>query len=256
MFEHWIRRGWQVGGSMAAVALLALGTAQSISAMSHEEYTTVERFDATALRLVKIDNSAAGTVRVVGSDTDEVTVRTEVSDGLQKTSHREAVDGEMLVLESKCPLLTSFCEVRYEVEMPEELAVTVWSPASVTVEDVTGDVTVDTDESIDVARLGGRFDARAVSGSINARDLRSSDVVAEAPDGSMVLDFAEAPLAVRAGSTGGSIEVVVPEGPETYRVDARTTDGETSTQVNNGPDGDRTITAATTDGDVRIRYRT
>lgn len=256
MYELWIRRGWQIGGSTVAVVLLVFGTAQSISVVSHEEYTTVERFDATALRLVKIDNSAAGTVRVVGSDTDEVTVRTEVSDGLQKTSHSETVDGEMLVLESRCPFLTSFCEVRYEVEMPDELALTVWSPASVTVEDVTGAVTVDTDESIDVARLGGRFDARAVSGSINARDLRSSDVVAEAADGSIVLDFAEAPLAVRAGSIDGSIEVVVPEGSETYRVDARTTDGETSIQVNNGPAGDRTITATTTDGDVRIHYKT
>jgi hypothetical protein len=256
MSEQWIRRGWRIGGSAVAVVMLVFGTAQSISALSHEERTTAETFDATSLRLVKIDNSAGGTVRVVGSDTDEVTVRTEVSDGLQKTRHREAIDGEMLVLESSCPFLTSFCEVRYVVEMPAGLAVTVWSPASVTVEDVTGDVTVDTDESIDAARLGGRFDARAVSGSINARDLRSSDVVAEMIAGSMVLDFAEAPLAVRAAATDGSIEVVVPEGSETYRVDARTVDGETSTQVDNGPAGDRTITATTTDGDIRIRYRT
>jgi hypothetical protein len=255
MFEPLIRRGWQIGGSITAVVVLVMGTAQTMGAVAHEEHSTVQRFNPTGLRLVEIDNSAAGKVRVVGSDTDQIVVRTEISDGLQETRHSERIDGERLLLESRCPFLSDFCEVRYEVEMPADLRVKVWSPASVSVEDITADVEVKTDESIEVARLGGRLDAHAVSGSITARDLRSSDVGARATDGSILLDFARSPLGVRAESTDGNIEVLVPQDDELYKVHTDTVDGTTSVQVANGPDGDRSITGTTTDGDVVLRYR-
>jgi hypothetical protein len=256
MFESLMRRGWQIGGSLTAAVVLVMGTAQTVSTISHNEYSTVERFDARGVRLVEIHNSAAGAVRVVGTgDTDEIVVRTEVSDGLEKTSHSERIDGERLVLDTQCPFWTSFCEVRYEVEMPADLALDVWSPENITVEDVDGDVKVSSDGAIDVARLGGRLEADGMDGSITARDLRSSDVVADVADGRVTLDFAEAPLSVRAKSVDGSIDILVPEGPEEYRVATDTVDGSAGTQVSNGPNGDRTITASTTDGDVLIRYR-
>lgn len=250
------RRGWHIVGVVVAVILLPWGTIQTVSTLAHEEESATLRFDASGLRVVEIHNDAGGAVRVVGAaaEADQVTVRANISEGLRATGHSEAIDGEKLVVRSSCPFLSTFCEVDYEVEVPDGIDVAIWSPAGVSVDGVTGDVSVRAEESVDLARLGGELRAHSSYGSVRARDLRSSDVDVSSSDGSISLQFSDSPKAVRADTTDGDIEVVVPNDGLAYRVSSSTGDGEITTEISTDVEGDRTITTDTADGDTALRY--
>lgn len=249
-----VRRAWLVGGSLFTAVLLGFTTLQVVVALAHEQRTTVEQFDATGLREVRIHNDA-GRVRVIGTESDVVTVRAEISDGYRPTGHTERVDGARLVLDTSCPIfLSSYCDLTYVVEVPAGLHVSVWSPDQVSVEDVTGDVVVESEGAIELARIGGTVQATSNSGAVSALGLTSSDVDLASDLGGVTVDFARQPSAVRVTSDLGDIEVVLPDTASDYRVSSTTDLGATTTEISTDPDSERSITASTDDGDVTIRY--
>ena len=66
-------------------------------------------------------------------------------------------------------------------------------------------------------------------------------------------DFRDAPEAVEARSTNGSVTVRMPAAGLAYLVDARTTNGNVDTgSVPSDPSARRTVIAQTTNGDVTV----
>ena len=254
-----VRRTWLIVGSLVTVPVLLYGAIDVASALAHEERTEVAKFDAGGLQSVDVDN-AAGSVRIVGvEDTDTVTVTARVSDGLRATGHDVRSEGDRLVVEGTCPtFLSDWCSVRYTIEVPSDLAVTAETDSGrVTVTDIAGDVEASSDDGrIELARIEGNVVLHSDNGSVTATGIRrASRAEATSENGRVRLEFLDPPDDVVATSDNGSVDVVIPDaGAIAYRVDADSDNGTVSFPVRTDPDGDRTITATSDNGDVTISY--
>lgn len=253
------RGAWKVLGGLIAAALLVLGVIQAVVGLAHEEYTEVDTFPADDVAMLDVRNSAGGvTIRGSESNSDEITVTARISHGLRRTGHRESLQGDRLVLDTSCPIfLSSFCDVRYTIDVPTDIDVVVrGAGGSVNVNDVTGDVDLNSDSGgVDVARVGGgllRIDSDA--GSVTATDVRSSDVEATSDAGGVYVGFARPPQAVWADSDAGGVEVVLPPGDEVYDVEADSDAGGVEIDVADDPRSPRTVRATSDAGGVTIRY--
>jgi hypothetical protein len=253
-----VRRAWKIVASLVAAPVLLMGATGVASALAHEEHTEVSELDAGGLRSIDVDN-AAGSIRIVGvEDADTVTVTARISDGWRSTGHEVRRDGERLVIEGSCPVfLADWCSVRYTIEMPSDLAVVAQADSGgVTVTDVAADVSASSDSGrVELARVGGDVELHSDSGSVTATDLRASRAEAASDSGDVQLEFVNQPSEVVATSDSGSIDVVVPETDDVYRVDAASDSGTVSTAgIGTSPQSRRTITAESDNGDVTITY--
>jgi hypothetical protein len=263
--EHFLRAtparaAWMILGGLFAAAMLVFGTMQAVTALAHEEETFVDDFAASDVATIDVRNDAGGvTIRGSDSNSDTITVRSEVSHGLRRTGHSERIQGNRLVLDSSCPIFFStFCNVTYTVDVPTEIDVVVrGSAGSITVSDVTGDVDLATDGGgVDVTRVDGgllRMDSDA--GSVSATRIGSSDVEATSDGGGVHVVLVQPPQSVHADSDGGGVEVVLPRDDDiAYRVEAHSSAGGEENLVNTNQDSDRTITATSDGGGITVRY--
>jgi hypothetical protein len=254
-----VRRTWLILGSLVTVPVLLYGGTQVASALAHEERTEVAEFDAGDLQSVDVDN-AAGSVRIVGvEDADTVTVTARISDGWRATGHDVRREGDRLVVEGTCPLfLSDWCNVRYTIEMPADLAVVADADdGSVTVTDVAADVDASSDNGrVELARIEGNIALGSDNGAVTATGIRqASRAEATSDNGDVLLEFVDPPDDVVASSDNGSVDVVIPDvGAIAYKVEADSDNGTVSFPVRTDPDGDRTITATSDNGDVTITY--
>jgi hypothetical protein len=236
-----VRRTWLIVASLVTVPVLLYGGTQVASALAHEERTEIAEFDAAGLQSVDVDN-AAGSVRIVGvEDTDTVTVTARISDGWRATGHDVRREGDRLVVEGTCPMfLSDWCNVRYTIEMPSDLA-----------------VAADTDNGrVELARIEGDIELRCDNGSVTATGIRgASRAEATSDNGGVRLEFLDPPDDVVATSDNGSVDVVIPDvGAIAYKVEADSDNGTVSFPVRTDPDGERTIRATSDNGDVTITY--
>ncbi len=254
-----VRRTWLIVGSLVTVPVLLIGASRVASALAHEERTEVSTFDAAGLQSVEIDN-ASGSARIVGvREADTVTVKARISDGLRPTGHDVRREGDRLVVEGSCPvILDDWCNVRYTIEMPSDLAVVADSDdGRVTVTDMAADIEASSDNGgVEVARIEGNVALHSDNGSVTATGIRrASRAEATSDNGGVRLEFLDPPDDVVASSDNGSVEVVIPDvGGIAYNVDAGSDNGTVSTPIRTDPDGDRTITATSDNGDVTITY--
>lgn len=70
----------------------------------------------------------------------------------------------------------------------------------------------------------------------------------------MDLEFRTAPTKVDARSSSGDVTVLLPNGTETYRVDADTKSGDEVSRVKVDPASTRIITLETSSGDATVEY--
>jgi hypothetical protein len=251
-----VRVLWKIVGSIIAVGTIGFGSVQVVSALAHEENTTVRTFDDPGITTLDLD-SHAGSVRIVGADRDTITVTSEVSDGLFPTDHTHAVEGDRLVLRTKCPpVVGHFCSVDYTIEVPADLTVVAHvDNGSATVTGIDGPVDVSADNGgVDLDGLTGRVQADSDNGSVEGVNLRSTQVDATSDNGSVRLSFVVEPEAVVAETDHGSVEIVVPDTSVAYRVDLSSGDGSTDAAVRTDPNGARTLTGRSDTGSVTARY--
>jgi hypothetical protein len=252
-----MHRLWIIIGSLAAVAVLGFGTLNIVSLLAHEEVTERATFDATSIEVIDVD-AEHGSVDIVGVEGDEIRLVAEISHGLRRTSHRAEVEGSRLVLRSSCPWPFTWCHVDYRLEVPVDLAVVVnVDNGHVAIRDIDGPVDVDNDNgSVELIRLRGGVTAGTDNGSIEGTGLESASVLADSDNGGVALAFAAAPTTVQATTDNGSVEIVLPRGDETYRVDVDTSHGGTDVGVRTDPASDRVIVGRTSNGSVRVHYAT
>lgn len=253
-----MRRLWLFVGSLAALAAVLFAAFNVLMLLAHEEVTEQHRFEAAGIAsiLVHADN---GTVEVTGGDVDEIAVSAEISHGLRRTSHRAEVEGDRLVVRGDCHMAMSYwCRTTYRVTVPADLPVVAEANnGRITLRDLRGDVDADSHNGrIELIRMAGDVTAESRNGRVEATGLRSGRVDARTSNGSVTLTFAAAPTTVEAHSRNGSVEVVVPDGPIAYRVVTDTSFGSVDAAVRTDPQGERSITATTRNGSVRVRYPT
>jgi hypothetical protein len=249
------RRAWIVAGSVLAGIALLFGTVQVIGVLARDTTTEQQVFPAEGVRLVDV-GVRNGTIEVRGAETSEISLTAEIDHGLRRTSHRAAVEGDVLRVRASCPAFGTWCKVDYRLVVPARVAVSVdANNGRLIVRDVTGTVRADGDNgSIELARLSGHVDVSTDNGRVQSSALASEQVVARTRNGQVRLEFAQPPLRVDADSDNGRVDVVLPRTADAYRVDLDTENGSTDVAVRTDPASRRSVEGRTRNGDVTVRY--
>jgi hypothetical protein len=232
------RPAWRILASILAIAALIWGTFNVVNLLAHREMHFTRAFRTDRIERVDVSTDR-GSVRVIASDRDDVSLSAYVSNGLGGTDHTERVRGDRLVVDASCAVpIAYWCTASYTVRVPRDMKLVLWSGSGdVTVVGASGDVDLTTDH-----------------GAIDASRLRSHDARASSDHGAARLRFAAAPVHVQASATHGDVTVVVPRAGEAYRVDASSDHGSTNVDVRTDAAARRTIELSSEHGDVTVRY--
>jgi len=244
---------WRILGAVLTVAAIGWAAFNVVSIVAHEEHTETDRYSAADLTGLSIvtDN---GRVRVTATETDEIIVRTRVSEGLRDTDRSVGTSDGVLRLNGSCPAIGGeWCRVGYEVEVPRDLAVTIVSHnGSVDVTGVAAAVSVDADNgSILLQDVRGPVVATSDNGRVEGSALRAPDVRADSDNGRIELSFAAAPTRVDARSDNGSVVVTVPDTGEAYVVTLDNDTGDQELDVRVDPTSERQLLLSSDHGAVR-----
>lgn len=252
-----IRIPWLVGGSVLSVAVLGFGTLNAVGLLAHQtEHKHI--VISTPIRSLDV-RSGGGTVKVVGTTDSTVTVDATISRGLVSPTHVEAVEGNRLVLRSKCSsFVNTWCGVSYTIRIPRGISVAVnTSGAGITVTDTTGDLDLSSSGGgITVMGGGGSERLDSSGGGIDATGLSATTVNASSSGGGVDLSFIAPPSAVTADSSGGGVAIAVPNTPGAYRVEVSASGGGTHTGIRIDPASARSIKADSSGGGVSVEYST
>ena len=246
------RTAWIVVGSIFTVVTLGFGTVQAVSALAHEERTRTTTIRQPVRAVVVV---AAGSVRVIGTDEESVTITETISDGLQRPSRSTEINQGVLYLRGTCPgFPETFCRDDFVLRVPRSASLTI-DADGIRVAGVRGGLRLTSDGGdIDVRGATGELWLRSHGGSIDARNLGVLSVDAQSDGGNTTLAFRSPPRLVDAGSSGGHIHLVLPEDSVSYRVDASAQGGSTDTSIRTDPESRNEIHAASDGGGIVIRY--
>jgi hypothetical protein len=251
------RLAWMVAGSVAAIAGLAFGTLQVVGLVARSEE---QRHDVVTVPIRHVDiRSGGGGLTILRSPDSSTVIDRKLVRGLTRPHSTFRVDGDRLVVDSRCRgFLGGFCSVDLVVSVPDGAAVTASaSGGGIRATDVGGSMVLSASGGgIDVTGGVGPLDLDASGGGVRVQDSIASRVVADASGGGVRLVFARPPSDVDADSSGGGVTVEVPADATAYRVDARASGGGTRVDVRTDPTGERRIKARSGGGGVTVRYPT
>lgn len=255
-----VRIAWiAVGSIAAATGLLVAGT--SVASAFARDSETTRQVVRDPVEVLEVDGHHNVSVRIVGSDRDDVVVEAVAHRGLLTPDQDVEVQGDRLHVSSSCGPFSPFavglfCGTEYTISVPADLDVEVDGAGGVTVVDVAGRVDVSANGgSVTLDGASGPVDVSADGGSVDGVGLRTAVVDASADGGSIDLAFAAPPRRLDLSSDGGSVVVELPDAPVAYRVDTSADGGRVDTQIRTDPEADRAITAHSDGGSVVLRYR-
>ena len=246
---------WKVFAGLLVVGALVWGPYQVVTLLAHEERVETEQFSAAGLTTLAVDG-ATGSITITAADTDHVSVRADISDGLRKTGESRRVDGDTLRLHSACPNIGSeWCHVNWEVTMPAAMAVVIDNgDGHVTVSGTTAAVEIRNDNgTVELVDLSGPLNVSTDNGRVTAEQLSSATVTASTDNGRVSLAFANAPTTVAVTTDNGRADVVVPADGAKYRVDTHNDNGSNDVTVPKGATSQRSITVRTDNGSIDVR---
>ncbi|WP_043840589.1 DUF4097 family beta strand repeat-containing protein [Amycolatopsis taiwanensis] len=173
-----------------------------------------------------------GRLDVRTGDVTEITVtRWLAGDPANVTWERR---DNQLTLATDCGLANP-CEVRYEVLVPHDTALTITGDnGPITVENITADL-----------------DLTSTSGDLRATGITAARVRASAESGQVELSFAGVPDDVTVTTQNGAVTVTTP--PADYRVTTDTDNGEVRNGIPNDPNSAHVISVRTDNGAVTLR---
>lgn len=247
---------WKIVGTVLAVPMLVFGATQTASALAHSQRTETDIVPVAGITGVDVNNRA-GRVRIIGvEDATDIRVRARIDDGFRRSGHTVTTDGGVVKVQGSCPNYGStWCQVRYTIEVPNTLPVSIRAEGSIEVTDMTGGVEASSNSSpITLARVDGDLELGADQGSITAEGIRSARVSANADQGRIALVFAESPNTVTAEADQGSIEIVLPDRTVAFATDVSADQGDVTDLVDRDLDSPRSIVAHADQGDVTLIY--
>jgi hypothetical protein len=250
-------RAWRVGiGLVLTAVVVGLGTLVSVNSMARqtvqEEHTYA--FAGSALSI----DVAIGEVQIVPSSKDgEIKVRRRMTYGLRRPFVEERIDHETFRLSDKsCAApMASPCHVRWLLQVPRDVFVEVRTQTgSITVSGMRGTVKLQSESGAvkAISPSGPLVTLRSTAGTVTAQNVSSDQVVATSTTGSVSLTFRAPPSLVVGRSETGQVEVVLPDGDESYRINAKSQDGITNVTANDDPEARRRIDVRSTKGDIRV----
>jgi hypothetical protein len=232
------RTAWRIAASILAAAALAWGTLSLVNVLAHGEHRVARTLPARGITTVDVSTDR-GSVRVIGSDRDDISMQAFVSDGLGGTDHHERVRSGRFEVDASCALpFADWCTASYTLRVPRGTNVVGWSGSG----------------RVSVSGTTGSVDVGSQHGDLELAGLRTTHVKASADHGSVRLRFAVAPERVTADSDHGDVEVVVPRTRDSYRVEVHTDHGHSRAGVRTDPDSHRVVELRSAHGDVTIRY--
>ncbi len=236
--RHRGRPAWRILASLLAIAALLWGTLSVVNLLAHGERHFTRTFAAAGVTRIDVSTDR-GSVRVIASDREDISLSAYVSDGLGGTDHTARVRGDRLLIDGECTFPVAYwCTASYTLRVPRDVKLVLWTG--------TGDVSV-SGSTADV-------DLTSDHGSVDASRLRSRYARARSDHGSIRLAFAETPTQVQASSSHGDVTVVVPRTGAAYRVGLSSDFGSTTNDVRTDSTARRTIELSSQHGDVTARY--
>ncbi|NUS73937.1 MAG: DUF4097 family beta strand repeat protein [Corynebacteriales bacterium] len=250
---------WITFGGVLTVAVLAIGVAGAwigLFADTNDIDRTERSTYSRAISALDIDLEA-GDVSVRTSPGREVAVsRHIVWNGDTKPQFKEVFVGDRLeITAGDCDGAFDNCSIDYEIEVPEDVRVTIRTSGGDVETDSVRDVGTIHTSGGDVSVIGSAESLRANTsgGDISIVSAQGS-VNAESAGGDIELDFVSPPISARAKSSGGDVEVALPAGGD-YRVDGRADGGHVGISVRESAVPTSVISAHTSGGDVDVHYR-
>lgn len=231
-------RGLLRGLGVALAVLLVAGGALNLAGTLARESAQVHR-TYTGVRVVDVDVSIES-VEVRAGAGDGTRLDRTVSWSLGRPTYTQRQVGDQLVLRSSCPVLSMGrgCGGTVRLVVPAATVVRAHSSAG----------------SVRVTGVAGRLDLDSSAGSVTGDALAAGRVSATSSAGSVHLTFATAPTDVRADSSAGSVEVLLPHGPESYRVTGESMTHAIDASVRTDPSSARHVVATSSAGSVRVGY--
>ncbi len=227
----------RAGLVLLGIAAVGWGAASAATTLSSDTRIINERH--TGIRTVEV-HAGMGVVGVTGRPgATGVVVRQRQRWRLRTPRFSARRVGDRLVVRSSCPWNVGWpCDGALDLTVPPGIAV-----------DVRSD-----DGEVFLQELTGPVRVRSGDGPISATALRGADVDLAAGDAPVEVAFSTAPRRIRAAAADGAVEIRVPRDGRPWRVDGTTDEAPREVEIAVDPSADRTITADTVDGPVRIAY--
>jgi hypothetical protein len=235
-----------------ALLLVAYGAVVLASLLARETRTSTDTF--RGITAVQLDTSFES-VDVIGSDGTSVDVDRRWTWSMKEPTVRTRQVGDRLVVSSSCPFSPGLpCTGRVQLTVPSEVAVLGGSSdGHLLLSDLTGPLDVhNADGGVELRDVSGSLRLSTSDGSVRAEGLTSDRVTVDTSDGSVQLSFTAPPNTVRASTSDGSLEIVVPKDGTAYAVTVSVSDGSQSVDVPTDTESARKISVHTSDGSVRI----
>ncbi|MGX7675923.1 hypothetical protein [Plantactinospora sp. DSM 117369] len=162
--------------------------------------------------------------------------------------------GDTLRLAVTCSGFVPDCGGSHVVGVPAGTSVRVESQdGAVRAVGLTGDLTARVRHGwLRVERPAGVLRLTAEL-AVEVSEARSTDVTASSSGRDVRLSFAVAPRRVSATAEGGSVDVALPAGPETYRIRAEGRDRVAGSELTSDPASERVVEAVADNGRARVR---
>jgi DUF4097 and DUF4098 domain-containing protein YvlB len=242
-------------GIAISVALI-LGVAYwALTNLTEEAKATQDTYPVQGTSLTVVSKSSD--IEVVAGDVREIKVERKFKKTVFGSDPDESYsNGKLEVKSNGCSFMSFGCGTDYVITVPKDLKVSVENTSgTIKVSDVAevGKLKT-TSGDIEVHAVGGELTLDATSGDVEGTALTATKVYGKTTSGKVELTFASAPAEVRAQGSSGDVTVLVPEGPETYKVDTDTSSGDEQSELRTDPAATRRITAKTSSGDVTVEY--
>lgn len=251
------RMMWIVIGSVVSVFTLTTGGFWAFNALARDTESITTVFDEPEVRTVDIE-SENGSITLVGGSRDDLVVTATLTHGLRRTEQQVDVQGDRLVIRDRCdgPPFASFCRADYTLQVPTDVTAVLQSRnGSILVTGIEGDLDASSSNgNVAASQVGGELRLRSSNGRVEGAGLTSDVADASSRNGSVELSFTEAPRSVEATTSNGRVEIILPDTPDAYRIDASSDNGSVDTPVRTDPSSDRSVVAESNNGSVTIRY--
>jgi hypothetical protein len=244
-------------GIAISVALILGGAYWALTGLTEGTKTGQSSYAVQGNSLLVKGSSA--TIEVRPGDGSEVKVDRESERNVFGSDPKERYDpddGKLELNSGGCGFLSFGCKTTYVLTVPRDVKLTLeTSSGRVTVTGLEGGADLKTSSGdIEVHDVGGPLAMRSSSGQLEADGLSSPSVTTHSSSGDTSLDFKVAPQSIDAKASSGDVDIRIPSGDETYKLDTETSSGDESANVKTDPGASRTITATTSSGDVSIEY--
>ena len=250
------RRPLVAGGLVLTALLVGVASLVAVNGMARQTVREEHSYAFTG-KALSID-AAIGDVHIVPGRAGEITVARRLTYGLRRPFVEERIDGDTFrVTDHRCTAGMAFaCEVRWLLQVPRDVDVDVTTQTgSINVSGMSNTVKL-VSESGDVRVLapsGKLVTLRSRTGEVTAQNVSSEQVVATSINGAVSLTFRTPPSLVVGRSDNGKVGVVLPDGDEGYRIEARSLqDGSRTVTAKEDPDSRRRINVRSNKGDVSV----